>query len=59
MFETFPIVLYQINKLLAVECQKLLNLLKAFQNWQIQSHCSYWMTDFSELHQELLKAGKG
>jgi hypothetical protein len=40
-------------------CKKLLNLQKAFQNRRDQILCSYWITDFSDLHRELLKAGQG
>jgi hypothetical protein len=30
-----------------------------FQNRRVQILCSYWTTDVSELHRELLKTGKG
>jgi hypothetical protein len=35
-----------------------LNLQKAFSNPQVQILCSYWITDFSKLRRELVKAGQ-
>jgi hypothetical protein len=58
IFLTVSFILYWIHKFLAVQRQKLLNLLKAFQNRCVQIFCSYWMTDVSEWHQKLVKTGE-
>jgi hypothetical protein len=58
IFLTVPLILYWIKKFWALWREKLLNLRKAFQNQGVQILCSYWMTDFSELRRELLKAGQ-
>jgi hypothetical protein len=50
---------FKLNyKFLAVQCKKLWNLRKAFENRRVKILCSYSITDFSELRQELLKAGQ-